>query len=83
MKKVVIMLMALFILVIVSGCKQKESELYKPNVNVFDKERAEQGVLIDRETGVQYIYIREGYASGLTVRLNSDGTPMLLEDLKK
>lgn len=83
MKKVVIVLMTLFILVILSGCKQQESELYKPNVNVFGRERFVQDIFIDRETGVQYIYVRDGYAGGLTVRLKSDGTPMLVEDLEK
>lgn len=35
MKKIAILLMGLM-LVMVSGCKQEESELYKPDVSVLD-----------------------------------------------
>lgn len=34
-------------------------------------------VLIDRETGVNYLYINTGYSGGLTVLLDSDGKPYI------
>lgn len=82
MKKVVIVLMTLFILVIVSGCKQQESELYKPGVKVLECNYT-QAIIIDKETGVQYLFIDRSKGCGLTVRLNSDGKPMTIKDLKK
>ena len=37
------------------------------------------GVLIyvDRQTGVNYLYIGNGYGGGLTPLLNRDGTPVI------
>ena len=43
----------------------------------------EQGTLsvmeiwVDKETGVNYLFRSDGYGSGLTVLLGSDGTPVI------
>ncbi len=34
-------------------------------------------ILVDRETGVNYVYASAGYGGGLTVLLNRDGTPVI------
>ena len=34
-------------------------------------------VLVDKETGVNYLFAANGYAGGLTVLLNRDGTPVV------
>ncbi len=34
-------------------------------------------ILIDKETGVNYIFAYEGYAGGLTVLLDKDGKPVV------
>ena len=34
-------------------------------------------VIVDRETGVSYLFIRNGYAGGLTVLLDAEGKPIL------
>lgn len=34
-------------------------------------------ILVDRETGVNYLFYHEGYAGGLTPLLNRDGTPVV------
>jgi len=34
-------------------------------------------VWIDTITGVNYLYIREGFSGGLCPLLNADGTPMI------
>ena len=34
-------------------------------------------IWVDRETGVNYLFHAEGYAGGLTVLLNRDGTPVV------
>ncbi len=33
-------------------------------------------VLVDKETGVNYLYCWDGYSGGLTTLLNTDGTPV-------
>ena len=34
-------------------------------------------ILVDKETGVNYLYAASGYGGGLTVLRNSDGTPVV------
>ena len=34
-------------------------------------------ILVDRVTGVNYLYAATGQAAGLTVMLNRDGTPVI------
>ncbi len=34
-------------------------------------------ILVDRVTGVNYLWAEGGYAGGLTVLLNRDGTPVI------
>jgi len=40
-------------------------------------------ILIDKQTGIQYLFVREGYAGGLTPLLNKDGEAESTSDLKK
>lgn len=34
-------------------------------------------ILVDKETGVNYLYSRDGYSGGLTPLLNKDGAPII------
>ena len=34
-------------------------------------------ILVDKETGVNYLYASSGYGGGLTVLLNKDGSPVV------
>ena len=34
-------------------------------------------ILVDRETGVNYVYASSGYGGGITPLLNRDGTPVV------
>ena len=34
-------------------------------------------VLVDKETGVNYVYAASGYSGGITPLLNRDGTPIV------
>ncbi len=34
-------------------------------------------ILVDKETGVQYLFVMDGYAGGLTPLLGADGKPLL------
>lgn len=36
-----------------------------------------QKVLVDRETGVNYLFVSEGYSGGLTALLDKDGKPVI------
>lgn len=37
-------------------------------------------ILLDTETGVQYLFRKDGYSGGLTPLLGADGKPMLQRD---
>ncbi len=34
-------------------------------------------ILVDKETGVNYVYAASGYSGGITPLLNRDGTPIV------
>jgi len=34
-------------------------------------------ILVDKETGVNYLYIQSGYSGGITPLLDSDGKPVI------
>ena len=34
-------------------------------------------VMVDRETGVNYLYVHAGYSGGLTVMVDADGKPIV------
>ena len=34
-------------------------------------------ILVDKKTGVNYLFAQSGYGGGLTVLLNRDGTPVI------
>ena len=34
-------------------------------------------ILVDKQTGVNYLYAQSGYSGGLTPLLNRDGTPVI------
>ena len=36
-----------------------------------------QIILVDKVTGVNYLFVQSGYAGGLTPLLNRDGTPVI------
>jgi hypothetical protein len=37
-------------------------------------------IWVDRETGVNYLFRRDGYAAGLTVLLDKDGKPVITKN---
>jgi len=37
-------------------------------------------VIVDKETGVNYLFVHRGYGGGLTPLLNPDGKPIITKD---
>ena len=46
-------------------------------VKVYSENLGSEYILVDRQTGVNYLFIQSGYAGGLTPLLNRDGTPVV------
>jgi len=52
---------------------KKEERFVRIHSENFDSEM----ILVDRKTGVNYLFVARGYAGGLTPLLNRDGTPVI------
>ena len=46
-------------------------------VKIHSENLGGEMIFVDRETGVTYLFVSSGYAGGLTVLLNRDGTPVV------
>ncbi len=40
-------------------------------------ESGQMQILVDKETGVNYLWVKSGYAGGLTPLLDADGKPII------
>ncbi|AGY75745.1 DUF6440 family protein [Clostridium autoethanogenum] len=39
-------------------------------------------IIVDKETGVEYLFSYDGYAGGLTLLVDKDGKPIIKDDNK-
>jgi len=46
-------------------------------IKIYSQEMGSVTILVDKETGVNYLFTQSGYAGGLTPLLNRDGTPVI------
>ena len=46
-------------------------------VKVHSENLGSEMILVDKQTGVNYLFVSSGYAGGLTPLLNRDGTPVV------
>ena len=46
-------------------------------IKVHSENMGSEMIFVDRQTGVNYLFISSGYAGGLTPLLNRDGTPVV------
>ena len=46
-------------------------------IRVHSENFGSEMVLVDKKTGVNYLFVQSGYAGGLTPLLNPDGTPVV------
>ena len=45
--------------------------------NVYKQGAGSIQILVDKETGVNYLFVQSGYAGGLTPLLDKDGKPVV------
>ena len=43
----------------------------------YSQELGSVKILVDKQTGINYLFVQSGYAGGLTPLLNADGTPVV------
>ena len=46
-------------------------------IKVHSENLGSEMILVDKQTGVNYLFVQNGYAGGLTPLLNRDGTPVV------
>ena len=46
-------------------------------VRLHSENMGGEQIVVDKVTGVNYLFVTSGYAGGLTVLLNRDGTPVI------
>ena len=46
-------------------------------IKVYSENLGSEVILVDKKTGVNYLFVQSGYAGGLTPLLNRDGTPII------
>ena len=46
-------------------------------IKVYSQDMGSTAILVDKETGVNYLFSSSGYAGGLTVLLDKDGKPVI------
>ena len=46
-------------------------------VRIHSENMGSEQIVVDKLTGVNYLFVQSGYAGGLTVLLNRDGTPVI------
>ena len=44
---------------------------------IYSQEMGSVTILVDKKTGINYLFAQSGYAGGLTPLLNADGTPVV------
>jgi len=97
MKKIleVIAIICLSIIIVLSlaGCDEGQSvpdfgysiEYNKPDITVLAKgvPKYSYFYVVDNKTGVVYIQFNSEYRAGITVLVNPDGTPVLIDQIKR
>ena len=46
-------------------------------IKTYSQDMGSTTILVDRETGVNYLFTSSGYAGGLTVLLDKNGQPVI------
>lgn len=76
-----VLLVVLVVSVLLSGCTPSDVSVQDQIEERFDKYNMEHSlkIIVDKETGVCYLWQKSGYGVGMTVMLDADGMPLLWE----
>lgn len=81
MKKKLFILLLILILPIMLFCGCDTRDIEVTDYSRFKHICCGEGcIIVDKETGVMYLWVSAVYKGGLTVMLNPDGTPMIWEE---
>lgn len=57
--------------------KQSDRFIVKQSEGSSLSDNGSRLILVDKETGVNYLFVHSGYAGGLTVLVDADGKPIV------
>ena len=82
MKKIIALVLVFALVLVLTACTAATSASepeYNPFKDRFDSYKVETGmrVYVDRVTSVCYLWEKSGYGGGLTVMLDTDGSPLI------
>lgn len=76
MKKIISLILVIAIILLVGCAETTEADT---QTKYIQDDYGYCEIIVDKETGVNYIVFSDLYQGGLTVRLNADGTPYVSE----
>ena len=81
MRKKIICFILILTVVMLTACGNTDAELKSQFIQEYDycKNNGLFDIVIDKETGVNYIVFRQPDKYGITVRLDSNGKPIVSE----
>ena len=84
LKRFLTLCLAFLLLVFcLSACETAEAEKIDDDRIVVAKIETEVGayriMFVDKETGVVYLFVKDGYGGGLTVMVDENGKPLIWE----
>lgn len=90
MKKLISILLCLCMIFALTGCgsstEEEEENVIGKRLEVVHSEShapAHLSIVVDKETGVAYLWCGVGYKGGLTVMLDSEGKPLIWGEEKQ
>ena len=57
--------------------KEETKVAEKRFVKIYSQDLGDKMILVDRQTGVNYLFVASGYAGGLTPLLDREGKPVV------
>ena len=85
MKKLLAIILTMAMVLCVAGCSGTEEETCQAEKQPFSRTTYDMqsttyvSVIVDQETGVNYVFYKSGYGGGLSPRYNADGTLYITE----
>ena len=85
MKKLLAIILTMAIVLCAAGCSGTEEEICNADKQPFSRTTYDMtgttyvSVIVDHETGVNYVFYKSGYGGGLSPRYNADGTLYITE----
>lgn len=78
MKRVISILLAVMFVVTLSSCAAPDETV---NGRFESKYTGDcRTIIVDQDTGVMYLFVKSGYAGGLSVMLDRDGKPLVYSE---